>query len=117
MKETVAALEGVGKIGAYKDRVKCEILQRDILYIEAIDSSVEVILQEGRYRKESSLTELEKKLDDKVFFRINRQCIVNMAQIEKYEKGIVFIDNKKKKVSQRRKKEFITAYREYMAWR
>lgn len=117
LKETVAALEGVGKIGAYKDWVKCEILQRDILYIEAIDSSVEVILQEGRYRKESSLTELEKKLDDKVFFRINRQCIVNMAQIEKYEKGIVFIDNKKKKVSQRRKKEFITAYREYMAWR
>ncbi|MFQ7979393.1 MAG: LytTR family DNA-binding domain-containing protein [Faecalimonas umbilicata] len=72
-------------------------MQRDILYIEAIDSSVEVILQEGRYRKESSLTELEKKLDDKVFFRINRQCIVNMAQIEKYERELCLLIIKRKK--------------------
>ena len=63
-----------------------------------------MILQEGRYRKESSLTELEKKLDDKVFFRINRQCIVNMAQIEKYEKGIVFIDIKRKKCLKEKKR-------------
>ena len=42
---------------------------------------------------------------------------VSTGSALKYEKGIVFIDNKKKKVSQRRKKEFITAYREYMAWR
>lgn len=116
LKEAIIALGGIEEIEVYKDRVKCTVLQRDILYIEAIDSSVEFVLKEGVFRKESSLNELEKELNEKVFFRINRQCIVNMAQIEKYEKGILFINNKEcKKVSQRRKKEFYIAYREYLA--
>lgn len=115
LEEAVKALGGVEKIEVYKNRVKCEILQRDILYIEAIDSSVEFVLEEGIFRKETSLTELEKELDETVFFRINRQCIVNMAQMEEYVKGTIFINNEKKKVSQRRKKEFGIAYREYLA--
>lgn len=115
LEEAVTALGGMEKIEVYKERVKCDILQRDILYIEAVDSSVEFVLNEGIFRKETSLTELEKELDEKVFFRINRQCIVNMAQIQKYEKGTVLINGENKKVSQRRKKEFVMTYREYMA--
>lgn len=111
--EAMIALGGIEQIEVYKDRVKCKVLQRDILYIEAIDSSVEFILKEGKFRKESSLNELEKELNRKVFFRINRQCIVNMAQIEKYEKGMIFINKECKKVSQRRKKGFDMMYREY----
>lgn len=117
LEEAVAALGGVEKIEVYKKRVKHDVLQRDIIYVEAIDSSVEFVLKEGIFRKETSLTELEKELDAKVFFRINRQCIVNIAKIEKYEKGTIFINNKSKKVSQRRKKEFIMAYREHLAWK
>ena len=115
LEEAVTALGGMEKIEVYKERVKCDILQRDILYIEAVDSSVEIVLNEGIFRKETSLTELEKELDEKVFFRINRQCIVNMAHIKKYEKGTVLINGENKKVSQRRKKEFVMTYREYMA--
>lgn len=115
LEETIIALGGVEKIQVYQNRVKCEILQRDILYIEAIDSSVEFMLEKGIYRKETSLTELETELNGNVFFRINRQCIVNMAQIEKYEKGMILINNENKKVSQRRKKEFDVIYREYLA--
>lgn len=116
LEEGVIALGGIERIEVYKDRVKCDILQRDILYIEAIDSSVEFVLKEGIFRKETSLTELEKTLNEKVFFRISRQCIVNMRQIEKYEKGMILINKEKKSVSQRRKKEFSIAYREYLAW-
>lgn len=117
LEEAIIALGGVEKIQVYKERIKCDILQRDILYIEAIDSAVEFISKEGIYRKETSLTELEEEFKEKGFFRINRQCIVNMAQIEKYEKGTVLINNENKNVSQRRKKEFCLAYREYLAWK
>lgn len=114
LQDAVIALGGAEKVAVYRNRMKYSILQRDILYIEAIDSSVEFTLAEGVFRKEISLAKLECELNKKVFFRINRQCIINMAQIEKYERGMVFINGKNKKVSQRRKKEFSIAYREYL---
>ena len=86
----------------------------DGFFIEAVESSIEFILEEGRYRKESSLSELEKELEKATFFRINRQCIVNIDKIEKYEKGNIFIHGYVKRVSQRRKKEFQIAYREHL---
>ena len=115
LREAFIAAGGNQTIEAYKNREKYNILCRDILYIEATESSVEFMLKDGKYRKESSLTELEKKLEGNTFFRINRQCIVNMAQIEHYEKGVILINGDTKKVSQRKKKEFQNAYREYKA--
>lgn len=115
--EAISALGGTEKIEVYKERVKCDVLQRDIFYIEAVESSVEFVLKEGIFRKESSLTELEKILDKKIFYRINRQCIVNITKINKVENGKIFINNENKKVSQRRKREFMESYREYMAWK
>lgn len=115
LQEAFIALGGTETIQVYKNREKYNILCRDILYIEATESSVEFILKDGKYRKESSLTELEKKLDGNTFFRINRQCIVNIAQIERYEKGTILINGNTRKVSQRKKKEFQIAYREHRA--
>lgn len=34
LEEAIIALGGVGKIQVYKERIKCDILQRDILYCE-----------------------------------------------------------------------------------
>ncbi len=115
LREAFIAAGGNQIIEVYKNREKYNILCRDILYIEATESSVEFMLKDGKYRKESSLTELEKKLEGNTFFRINRQCIVNIAQIEHYEKGVILINGDTKKVSQRKKKEFQNAYREYKA--
>ncbi len=115
LREAFIAAGGNQTIEVYKNREKYNILCRDILYIEATESSVEFMLKDGKYRKESSLTELEKKLEGNTFFRINRQCIVNIAQIEHYEKGVILINGDAKKVSQRKKKEFQNAYREYKA--
>lgn len=115
LREAFIAAGGNQTIEVYKNREKYNILCRDILYIEATESSVEFMLKDGKYRKESSLTELEKKLEGNTFFRINRQCIVNIAQIEHYEKGVILINGDTKKVSQRKKKEFQNAYREYKA--
>ena len=115
LREAFIAAGGNQTIEVYKNREKYNILCRVILYIEATESSVEFMLKDGKYRKESSLTELEKKLEGNTFFRINRQCIVNIAQIEHYEKGVILINGDAKKVSQRKKKEFQNAYREYKA--
>jgi len=110
----VISLGGTKKIEVYRNREKYNILCKDIFFIEAVESSIEFILEEGRYRKESSLSELEKELEKATFFRINRQCIVNIDKIEKYEKGNIFIHGYIKRVSQRRKKEFQIAYREHL---
>ena len=117
LQDAVFALGGVEKIEVYKERMKYDILQRDILYIEAVESSIEFVLKEGVFRKESSLTELEEILNTEIFYRITRGCIVNMAKIEKYEKGMISIAQIQRKVSQRRKRDFEEKYREYMAWR
>lgn len=115
LKEAIHAL-GVGeRIEVYKERIKYNIYERDIFYIEAINSSVEFILKEGVFRKESSLENMEKALNKERFYRISRQCIVNITKIDKYEKGIITINHKEKRVSQRRKKMFDMKYREYKA--
>ena len=114
IREAVISLGGTKKIEVYRNREKYNILCKDIFFIEAVESSIEFILEEGRYRKESSLSELEKELEKATFFRINRQCIVNIDKIEKYEKGNIFIHGYVKRVSQRRKKEFQIAYREHL---
>lgn len=114
LQDVVISLGGTKKIEVYRNREKYNILCKDIFFIEAVESSIEFILEEGRYRKESSLSELEKELEKATFFRINRQCIVNIDKIEKYEKGNIFIHGYIKRVSQRRKKEFQIAYREHL---
>lgn len=111
----VIAIGGDKKIEVYQRRNKCVILQRDIIYIRAVDSSVEFISESGIYRKESSLNILEGELENKVFFRINRQCIVNMTKIQKYDKGMIMIAGEEMKISRRKMKEFSLRYRECMA--
>lgn len=110
----VITLGGDKKIEVYQRRNKRVILQREIIYVRAVDSSVEFVLEEGIFRKETSLTTLEEELENKVFFRINRQCLVNITKIEQYDKGMVLIAGEKMKVSQRKRKDFGLRYREYM---
>lgn len=101
------------KIEVYKERNKFEIYLKDIRYILAGDSYVEFILEKGGFRKEVSLTELEKSLDQRIFFRISRQCIVSMRWITKYKDGIIFMEDAQFRVSRRKKKEFERRYIDY----
>ena len=110
LNDVLQARIGMEEIEIYKERVKYIFFQKDILYIVAMDSSVEFILREGVFRKETSLKELETILDDRLFYRINKQCIVNMKHIDEYKSGVVGIDGTKLNVSIRKKKEFEKAY-------
>lgn len=101
---------GMGEIELYRERNLYTFLQKDIICMMAVNSAVEFMLKEGIFRKETSLTDLEKVLDDRLFYRINKQCIVNMREIRDYRNGKILINEIEMKVSIRRKKEFEKAY-------
>lgn len=100
-------------IDVFMSRNKHEIYVKDIKFIEAIDSSVELVSSHGVYRKETSLSKLEEILDERFFFRISKKYIVNIRWIDEYKDGMVKIDNVVVKVSVRKKKEFERRYIEY----
>ena len=85
-------------------------LQRDILYINSINSAIEFHMKKGVFRKEISLYEIEEILDDRLFFRISKQYIVNLNEINSYNNGIIKINGKEIKVSVRKRKEFEKIY-------
>ena len=94
----------------YRDRVSYTFFQKDILYMEAVDSSVEFVLSDCVFRKETSLKELEATLDDRIFYRVNKQFIVSMQHIDTYANGVIRIGATEIRVSIRKKKEFEKVY-------
>lgn len=101
------------KMDVYKNRNKYSIFYKDIRYIKAADSDVEIYVENEIFRKEISLNVLEVELDSNLFFRINRQYIVNMRWITDYEKGNISIGNMNMKVSIRKRKIFERKFVEY----
>lgn len=64
-------------------------------------------------RKDITLEEAEKLLDGRIFAKVDRQHIVNLAYVENYKDGSFFLGNMKFQVSRRLKKEFEKQYIEY----
>lgn len=108
---------GLETIELYDKRNAYRIPQRDIMYITAYDGYSEFVVSvrnaDRVLRKECSLSELEKELAKELFFRVSRQCIINLGKILRYRDGTVYVQDKKISVSRRRKKEFERAFIEY----
>jgi DNA-binding LytR/AlgR family response regulator len=70
----------------YKKRITIDT----ILFCRTIDHKTMIYLTpDGKHEKVShSLTELENMLPADRFFRCNRQCIVNLNQVESYSEKI-----------------------------
>lgn len=119
-REIKEALEAVLKtrigtegIELYSGRSLYFFPQKKIQYIIAVNSAAEFMLEEGVFRKETSLAELENVLDRRLFYRVSKQCIVNMEKIIAYKSGKILLRDCEIKVSVRKKKEFEKAYMEY----
>lgn len=98
---------GTEDIECYKNRLRIFIKQKDIRYIEAYNSSVLYYTDTERYRNEISLSGAMSIVENSgIFYRINRQYIVNMMWIDDYEKGNIHISDRLIKVSRRRKGDF-----------
>ena len=104
---------GRTKISVYQNRVLYDIEQKDITYLSAYGSYIEVITEKGIFRKEMSLSEMEKQLEAGMFFRVHRKYIVNMAKIDTYQNGVIWVNERKIEVARRKKKEFEQRYLEF----
>lgn len=72
-----------------------------ILYIESVDRKVFFYDNRSVYRSNMSLAELETKLENSLFVRISRSCIVNVAHIastyncENHRTGVLLSDGER----------------------
>lgn len=96
----------------YQQRNKIEVQQAQVCYIEAYNGYAEFVVDGRIFRRDNSLDELEKELDDRLFVRINRKTIVNLRYVKK--KGTcIWIGDREMEISRRKKKLFECKYIEF----
>lgn len=100
-------------VDLYLKRNVYQILQSEIAYIRAFNGYTEYAVNGRWMRKEVSLEEAEQFFDVRIFARISRQFIVNLAYVESYKNGEIILDGTNFKVSRRLRKEFEQKYIEY----
>ncbi len=100
-------------IEAFYNRTEYRVAERDIHYVMAFDSYVEIVTKTKTLRKKCSLESLEKVLDEHRFMRVNRTLIVNFNQVQEAENGAFLFAGEKLKVSRRKQKDFLEKYMEY----
>lgn len=99
-------ISGLKSIKVFRNKRSFDLMQKDIIYIEAYEGAARIHTITGEYRLDETLNNLLNVLDDRFFVRIHRSYIVNMKWIMKYEKGVMKIGNCKFKVSREKRKEF-----------
>lgn len=83
-----------------------KILASDILYAETYGRKVNIYTKQKVYDTHISLGELEKKLDQELFYRCHRGYLVNLQQIEYVEKEFLCIADKEIPISRFKAKAF-----------
>ncbi len=104
---------GSGSISLYYNRNEYEVHQSEIQYVVTYDSYCEYKVKDKMLRSEASLRELEYQLDQRLFYRVHRKYIVNMAQVQSYKDGVIHMRDVELPVSRRRKKDFEQAFMEF----
>lgn len=97
----------------WENRKMRRIRQKDILFLKAYDGYVEAYVGGRIMRKDISLNKMEEILDKRLFFRVSRDCVVNMAAIDDYNQGVIHIKNYEIKTARRRRRDFEAAYLEF----
>lgn len=100
-------------VDLYFNRNVYQILQSEIVYVRAINGYTEYAVNGRWMRKEVTLEEADQFLDFRIFARISRQFIVNLAYVESYKNGEIILDGICFQVSRRLRKEFEQKYIEY----
>lgn len=100
-------------IDVYMQRQKYDVSEIEISYIKSFDGYAEVQVGEKCFRRNSSLDELEKILDERLFARISREMLVNLRWVQDVSGRSVLVAGKKLHVSRRREGELRRKYIEY----
>lgn len=104
---------GFQTVEVYRERKKYNIRQRKIKYIVSYDGYVELKAGDYIFRKESSLSEMERCLCDKIFFRIHKQYLINMLWIDEYKNNYITIEGMEFSISRRKRGEFNKKYLDF----
>lgn len=94
-------------------RISYQIYQKEIAYVRAFNGYTEYAVNGQWMRKEVTLEDAEQLLDARIFVRISRQFLVNLAYVRNYKNGSFLLGDKKFQVARRIKKEFEQKYMEY----
>lgn len=113
LQDALDTMIGMEDMEFYKNRTMYKVQQRDIMYLKAYGSFVEVKVGNQILRREISLSKLEELLDRDIFYRINREILVNMFYIDSYKNDIIKMGTQTFKVARRRKKEFEKSFIEF----
>lgn len=113
LESALKTFPGISTIEVFSQRIPYQIRQKDICYFEAYNGYVEAVVGTQTFRKDVSLDTVEGLVDSRLFFRINRQFLVNLRWIETYEKGCIVIGGQNFVVSRRKRSELEQRYIEY----
>lgn len=101
---------GMQKIEVFRERKSYWIYQKDIQYIAAYRSNVEIYVNNVLYRKDIALNGIEEQLDSRCFFKVHKSYIVNLFWVTEYEEKNIWIEKIKLPLSRRQQKNFEQAY-------
>lgn len=110
LQDALDTMIGMEDMEFYKNRTMYKVQQKDIMYLKAYGGFVEVNVGNQILRREISLSKLEEIMDRNIFFRINREILVNMFHIDSYKNDIIKVGTQTFKIARRRKKEFEKAF-------
>lgn len=104
---------GTEPMELYYNRNAYTVFQKDIQYIQAFDGYAEFITKNLVFRKEIALNDLEQRLDDRIFCRIDRKYIINFRWVDNLKDDVLFLGGRRFHISRRKKKEVEKKYIEY----
>lgn len=104
---------GMEKIEVFRERKSYWVCQKDIQYIAAYRSSVEIYVNNVLYRKDITLNRMEELLDSRCFFKVHKSYLVNLFWVTAYEDKNIWIEKIKLPLSRRQQKCFEWAYVEF----
>lgn len=113
LKEVEERKPGNVCIEVFRNRVRYEIREREICFVKAMGSYCQIHSGDRVFRKDSSMNEMQKLLDGKLFFRIHREYIVNMKKISDITGKEIMVGEHKLPVSARNMKSFEKAFIEF----
>lgn len=95
------------------NRIQFDVQQKEIIYLKAFNGYTEALTGEGCYRRDISLRQIRELLDDRLFFRVSKQHIVNMLYVTAFGNGKIQIGGVSVPVARRNQKEFEKRYMEF----
>lgn len=92
-----------------------KLLLDDIYSIQITDHEIEILTINGKHNLWITLNEILKQLNNKYFFKINRNTVINIKNIFKINNLEISLKNKQTyTISRRLKKDFYQFYQSYL---